>query len=112
MAGSCYAGPGCPDCAGTVPHRLGGFLLRLSHGPATVPNMCSTGEIGGGARLLDVLEQAAAQLRGTTDLPLGSAVSDVQLTQAVQRLEAIGRIAAGQKLRLVAEIDRRHAYLG
>ena len=77
-----------------------------------VSNMCSTHEVTGSAALLDVLEQAATQLRATTDLPLGSAVSDVQLTQAVQRLEAIGRIAAGQKLRLVAEIDRRHAYLG
>jgi NAD-dependent dihydropyrimidine dehydrogenase PreA subunit len=34
------------------------------------------------------------------------------LTQWTQHLEAIGRIATGQKLRLVAEIEKRHAYLG
>jgi NAD-dependent dihydropyrimidine dehydrogenase PreA subunit len=74
--------------------------------------MCSTHEIADGAGLLDVLEQTAGQLRAAAGLPLGGAVSDAQLTQAMQRLEAIGRIVTGHKLAVVAEIDRRHAYLG
>ena len=71
--------------------------------------MCSTHEVTGGAALL---ETAAGALRALESVVLDGSVADVELTQWTQHLEAIGRIAAGQKLRLVAEIDRRHAYLG
>jgi len=71
--------------------------------------MCSTHEVTDGAALL---ETAAGALRALESVVLDGSVADVELTQWTQHLEAIGRIAAGQKLRLVAEIDRRHAYLG
>ena len=78
-------------------------------GADNVSNMCSIDEVTGGAALL---ETAAGALRALEPIVLDGAVADVELTQWTQRLEAIGRIATGQKLRLVAEIEKRHAYLG
>jgi len=71
--------------------------------------MCSTHEVLG---FRGLLRAAAESLRALEAVVLDGAVPDVELTGGMQELEAISRIAAGQKLRLVAEIDRRHAYLG
>lgn len=63
-------------------------------------------DIGG---LLDVAEAA---LRRISKLPLGGAVADVALTRCVQRLEAVTRVAQGNKFALVAEIAQRQAHRG
>ncbi|HWH32701.1 MAG TPA: DUF222 domain-containing protein, partial [Egibacteraceae bacterium] len=59
--------------------------------------------------LLDVAERA---LRRAKTLPLGGAVDDVALTQAVQRLEAVSRVAESHKCAVVGEIEQRHAARG
>ena len=62
--------------------------------------------------LLGMLDAAADLLRAAGRVPLSSAVVDVALTQAVQKLEALARIAQGQKLGVVAEIAQREAHRG
>jgi len=62
--------------------------------------------------LLTALDAAADLLRAAGQLPLGGAVGDGALTRAVQKLEAIGRIAQGQKLRAVGELAQREAHRG
>ena len=62
--------------------------------------------------LLGMLDAAADMLRAAGRFPLGGAVADVALTQAVQKLEALARIAQGQKLGVVAEIAQREAHRG
>ena len=62
--------------------------------------------------LLAALDAAADLLRTAGRLPLGGAVSDGALTQAVQKLEALNRIAQGQKMRAVRELEQRQAHRG
>ena len=62
--------------------------------------------------LLGTLDAAADLLRAAGRVPLDGGVSDVELTQAVQKLEALARIAQGQKLGVVAEIAQREAHRG
>ena len=62
--------------------------------------------------LLAALDAAADLLRAAGRLPLGGAVSDGALTQAVQKLEALSRIAQGQKMRAVRELEQRQAHRG
>ncbi|HWH33322.1 MAG TPA: DUF222 domain-containing protein, partial [Egibacteraceae bacterium] len=74
--------------------------------------MCSTQGSDESAGPLPLLQQAAELLRQAGSLPLGGAVSDVELTQAVQCLEALGRMAESRKCAVVREIEQRHAARG
>ena len=62
--------------------------------------------------LLATLDAAADLLRAAGRMPLSASVGDTELTQAVQKLEAVARIAQGQKMRAVGELEQRQAHRG
>ena len=62
--------------------------------------------------LLGRLRGALDALRAAGDIALGGAVADVELTQAVQLLEAAARVCEGHKYRLVQELAQREAHRG
>ena len=62
--------------------------------------------------LLGGLRGALDALRAAADVPLGGAVADVELTQAVQLLEAVVRVAKGRQGAVVREIAQRQAHRG
>ena len=64
------------------------------------------------ADLVTCLHVAEQALRRARQFPLSGAVADSELVSSVQRLEALGRMCTGQKLRLVAEIAERSAHRG
>ena len=59
-----------------------------------------------------MVDQALEALRAATRSPLGGAVSDVELTQLVQRLTAVERIVASHRSSAIRELDQRHAAKG
>jgi len=75
-----------------------------------VSNMCSTEGPEGDA--LGLVDQALGLLRAAGRRPLGGAVSDVALTQLMQKLEAAVRIARGHQSAVVTEIADRQAHRG
>ena len=64
------------------------------------------------ADLVTCLHVAEQALRRARQFPLSGEVADGELVSSVQRLEALGRMCTGQKLRLVAEIAERDAHRG
>ena len=57
-------------------------------------------------------QRAAELLRDLATVPLDGAVADVELTQTVQCLQAVVRIAEARTYAVVAEIEQRHAARG
>ena len=62
--------------------------------------------------LLGRLRGALDALRAAADVPLGGAVADVELTHALQLLEAVVRVAKGRQGAVVREIASRQAHRG
>jgi hypothetical protein len=86
------------------------FFSGLSLVDGIVSNMCSSDGLEGDA--LGLVDQALGLLRAAGRRPLGGAVSDVALTQLMQKLEAAVRVARGHQSAVVAEIADRQAHRG